>query len=127
VLAALAVCAAPLAASAAGKKRASKTRIEPLSIIKDNPTQYLVSGKLIAKSARCRFQRTVSLHVIHADNSDTVVLSTKTSSGTGIFHFRAALAAREGVYVTAPAKEFVIKSGTRVHCGAGRSIPQYPI
>jgi hypothetical protein len=125
-LGALVVCASLLATPATAKKRTTKTRIEPLSIIKDNETQYLISGRLIAKTARCRFQRTVSLHVIHADSTDTVVLSTKTNSGTGAFHFRAALAAGEGVYVTTSAKNFVIKSGTKVHCGTGRSIPQYP-
>jgi hypothetical protein len=109
-------------AEAGSTKRALKTRIEPLLIIKDSPTQYLISGKLISKRAGCRFRRTVRLHVLHPDNTDTVVSSTKTKSGVGLFNFRVDLLPSDDVYVTTPAKEFVTKSGKRIHCATGRSI-----
>jgi hypothetical protein len=128
VIAALALCAAlSLAAPASAKRVAAKTQFGPLLILKDNPTEYLVSGKVIAKGASCRFQRKISLHVIHADNTDTVVASKKTKSGVGLFNFRVPLAPGDGVYVTTPAKDFVKKSGTRVHCATGRSLPQYQV
>jgi hypothetical protein len=127
IVGSLAICASLLAAPAgAAKKLNSPTTIGPLEIIKDNPTQYLVSGKVVAKTAGCRFQRIIQLHVIHPNNTDTIVLSRKTKSGVGLFSFRTELQPREAVYVTTPAKRFVTKNGKRVHCAAGSSIPQFP-
>ncbi|MGH2983280.1 MAG: hypothetical protein ACRDK5_03340 [Solirubrobacterales bacterium] len=80
---------------------------------------------MTSKSWRCELQRTIRLHVIHPDNADTVIASRKTKS-SGLFNFRVPLAPGEGVYVSTPAKDFVIKSGARIHCATGRSIPQYP-
>jgi hypothetical protein len=132
ILGVLVVCLAVFVAPAAAKKLVFKTSFQPdppvpggeLFIIKDSPTEYLVSGEVISKRAECHL-REVRLHVIHADNTDTVIASRKTKGG-GLFNFRVPLVPGEGVYVTTPAKEFVTKSGKRVHCATGRSNPQYP-
>jgi hypothetical protein len=126
VLVALAACAAIVAAPAAGKGLTTPTTIGPLLIIKDNPTQYLVSGKVVAKTAGCRSQRTVALHVQHPGSVDTIVASTKTNAGPGLFSFRVALTPSDSVFVATPPKKFVTKSGKRVRCLAGQSIPQRP-
>jgi hypothetical protein len=126
LLGVLVVCIAVLATPAAAKKLSVKTTFGPLLIIKDNPTEYLVQGKVIAKGAGCRFQRVVRLHVIHPNNTDTVIASRKTKSGVGLFSFRVPLVPSESVYVSTPAKEFTKKSGIKVHCATGRSVPQLP-
>jgi hypothetical protein len=133
-LAVLVVCVAVLAAPAAAKKLVFKTTIEPeppvpgggqLFILKDSPTEYLVSGGVNSKRAECEFRRTIRLHAIHADNTDTVIASRKTKR-SGLFSFRVPLVPGEGVYASTPAKKFVTESGKRVHCATGRTIPQYP-
>jgi hypothetical protein len=129
------LCIAVLAGpAAAAQKLVSKTTFFPLPpdpgggelfILKDSPTEYLVSSGLYSKRAECEFRRTIRLHVIHADNTDTVIASAKTKR-SGLFNFRVPLVPGEGVYASTPAKEFVTKSGKRVHCATGRTNPQYP-
>jgi hypothetical protein len=99
----------------------------PLFIIKDSPTLYLVEGQLSStragKRAGCHVRRKVRLHVLHPNNTDTVIASWKPKS-ISLFNFRVELVPSESVYVSTPAKEFVTRSGKRVHCASGRSVPQ---
>ena len=129
VIAALTIAAAgatTLAVAASGKV-ALKTRVELDYALLNSAGQYEVQGKVVSKSPACRFRRAVSLHVVHADNSDTVADTHKTRSGVGLFTLRAALAPGEGFFVTVAARDVTMKSGKRLHCGTGRSIPVYPV
>jgi hypothetical protein len=94
-----------------------------LFILKDSPTAYLVSGGVDSKRGECESLRTIRLHVIQADGTDTVIASKQTKRSR-LFNFRVPLVPGESVYVTTPAKQAVIRSGKRVRCAAGRSNPQ---
>jgi hypothetical protein len=132
---ALLLCFAVLAGPAsAAKKLVFKTTFFPdppdpaggqLFILKDSPTDYLISGGVDSKNPECEFRRTIRLHVIHANNTDTVIAAKKTKR-SGLFNFRVPLTPREGVYASTPARQFVTESGKRVHCATGRTPPQYP-
>jgi hypothetical protein len=99
----------------------------PLYIIKDSPTLYLVEGQLSStragKRAGCHVRRQVRLHVLHPNNTDTVIASWKPKS-ISLFNFRVELVPSDSVYVSTPAKELVTRSGKRVRCASGRSVPQ---
>jgi hypothetical protein len=94
-----------------------------LFILKDSPTEYLVSGGVNSKRGECESRRTIRLHVIHADSTDTVIASKQTKRSR-LFNFRVPLVPSESVYATTPAKKAVIRSGKWVRCAAGRSNPQ---
>ena len=99
----------------------------PLSITKDSPTLYLVEGQLSStragKRAGCHVRRHVLLHVLHPNNTDTVIASWKPKS-LSLFNFRVELMPSDSVYVSTPAKNLVTRSGKRVRCASGRSVPQ---
>jgi hypothetical protein len=123
---AIAIGGMAIVAEPASAKVALKTRIELGSVLLNSAGQYEVSGKLLSKSPACRFRRVVSLHVVQADNTDTISDKQKTKSGVGLFTVRAALAPGEGLFVTVAARDVTIKSGTRLHCATGRTTPIYP-
>jgi hypothetical protein len=127
------LCIAVLAGPAgAANRRALETTFFPdppdprggdLFILKDSPTLYLVSGGVNSKRGECESRRTIRLHVIHADSTDTVIASMQTKRSR-LFNFRVPLVPGESVYATTPVKKAVIRSGKRVLCAAGRSDPQ---
>jgi hypothetical protein len=129
----LLLCIAVLAGPAGAAKRpVLKTTFFPdppnpgggdLFILKDSPTEYLVSGGVNSKRGECESRRTIRLHVIHADSTDTVIASKQTKRSR-LFNFRVQLVPGESVYATTPAKVAVIRSGKTVNCAAGRSDPQ---
>jgi hypothetical protein len=88
--------------------------------------QYVVGGRLAVKRP-CRLNRTVSLHVVHADGTNTVADTQKlTRSGVGVFNMQATLGTNEGLFVTAARLNVTLKSGARFHCAAASTPPIYP-
>lgn len=102
------------------------TSVALSSVLLISTGQYQVTGKIDSSFVGCRAERVVRLYLVHADNTTTVTDTRKTKAGPGLFTFRAFLAPREGLFVTAPAKQFRLKSGKRIRCAAATTAPVYP-